>query len=140
MPVKKSSKRSMSDDHKASLAQGRSEGRVVRNYLEALSANTPKRGRRRTPESIDRRLATIEAELPEADAMRRLKMVQERRDLLAERETLAAPVDLRALEDAFVEIVESYSARQGISYQSWREVGVPAAVLSRAGVSRSREM
>jgi|SRR5829696_2920466 len=138
MPVKKSSKRSMSDDHKASLAQGRSEGRVVRNYLEALSANTPKRGRRRTPESIDRRLATIEAELPDADAMRRLKLVQERRDLLAERETLAAPVDLRALEDAFVEIVESYSARQGISYQSWREVGVPAAVLSRAGVSRSR--
>ena len=138
MPVKKSSKRSMSDDHKASLAQGRTEGRVVRNYLEALSANTPKRGRRRTPESIDRRLATIEAELPEADAMRRLKLVQERRDLLAERETLAAPVDLRALEDAFVEIVESYSARQGISYQSWREVGVPAAVLSRAGVSRSR--
>ena len=138
MPVKKSSKRSMSDDHKASLAQGRSEGRVVRNYLEALSANTPKRGRRRTPESIDRRLATIEAELPEADAMRRLKLVQERRDLLAERETLAAPVDLRALEDAFVEIVESYSARQRISYQSWREVGVPAAVLSRAGVSRSR--
>lgn len=111
---------------------------MVRNYLEALSANTPKRGRRRTPESIDRRLATIEAELPDADAMRRLKLVQERRDLLAERETLAAPVDLRALEDAFVEIVESYSARQGISYQSWREVGVPAAVLSRAGVSRSR--
>jgi hypothetical protein len=67
-----------------------------------------------------------------------LKLVQERRDLLAERDVLASPVDLAGLEDAFVEIAESYSARQGISYQSWREIGVPAQVLARAGISRSR--
>ena len=138
MPVKKAVKRSMSDDHKASLAQGRTEGRAVRNYLEALAAHAPKRGRRRTVESVDRRLAVIENELTSADPLTQLKLVQERRDLLAERDVLASPVDLAALEDAFVEIAESYSARQGISYQSWREIGVPAQVLTRAGVSRSR--
>ena len=34
-------------------------------------------------------------------------------------------VDLGAIEEAFVEVAASYSARQGISYAAWREVGVP---------------
>ena len=38
----------MTDEHKAALAQGRSEGRAVRDYLDALRANKPKRGRKRT--------------------------------------------------------------------------------------------
>jgi len=138
MPMKKIVKRSMSDDHKASLAQGRTEGRAVRDYLEALATHAPKRGRRRTVESVDRRLAAVEDELLTADAVTRLKLIQERRDLQAERETLSSPVDLAGLEDAFVEIAASYSARHGISYQSWREVGVAAAVLGRAGINRSR--
>jgi hypothetical protein len=134
----KKSGRSMSADHKASLAQGRIEGRVVRNYLEALTTNAPKRGRPRTLATIDRRLAGIEDEMSTADAVRRLKLVQERRDLHAERERLSAPQDLPALEDAFVEIAASYSARLGISYQSWREIGVPANVLARTGIERNR--
>jgi hypothetical protein len=36
-----------------------------------------------------------------------------------------------------VEVAASYSARQGISYDAWREIGVPAAVLREAGVSRA---
>jgi len=141
MPAKKSPKstlRSMSDQHKASLAQGREEGRAVRNYLEALAQQAARKGRRRTVDAVDARLAAIEDELPDADAVRRLKLVQERRDLVAERETIGAPVDMSALEEAFVAIAASYSARQAIGYQSWREVGVPAAVLARAGISRSR--
>jgi hypothetical protein len=46
-------------------------------------------------------------------------------------------VDMAALEQAFAEVAASYSDRQGISYASWREVGVPAAVLKRAGIARS---
>src|SRR5690242_17471608 len=65
-PAKKST-RSMSAQHKAALAVGRSEGRAVRNYLEALEAHKPKRGRRRTPESISARLEKIEADLDEAE-------------------------------------------------------------------------
>ncbi len=49
--------RTMSDEHKAALAEGREQGGVVRRYLEALESHRPKRGRKRTPESIAKRLA-----------------------------------------------------------------------------------
>ena len=57
----------MSDEHKTALAEGRDQGRAVRRYLEALEANKPRRGRRRSPESIAKRLAAIETDLPTAD-------------------------------------------------------------------------
>ena len=127
----------MSDDHKAALAQGRSEGRAVRDYLDALRANKPKRGRKRTPDSIKKRLASIDEQLESADPLSELRLIQERRDLAIELETMGDEVDLGTIEDAFVKVAASYSARQGISYAAWREVGVPAAVLKRANISRS---
>ena len=129
-------KKKMSDDHKAALAAGRAQGRAVRAYLEALDQNRPKRGRRRTTESIDTRLAKIDAELVTADPMTRLSLVQERLDLLAERATLETKVDLTALETEFVAAAAGYSERKGISYAAWREVGVSAATLKAAGISR----
>ena len=127
----------MSDTHKAALAQGRAEGRAVREYLDALRANKPKRGRKRTPDSDTRRLEAIDTELESADALGELRLVQERRDLQLELEAMGDGVDMDALEQAFVSVADSYSNRQGISYASWREVGVPAAVLKRAGITRS---
>jgi len=127
----------MSDSHKAALAQGRAEGRAVRDYLDALRANKPRRGRKRTPDSVKRRLKAIDTELAAADALGELRLVQERRDLQTELETMDNGVDIGALEQAFVDVAGSYSGRQGISYASWREVGVPASVLKRAGISRS---
>lgn len=129
-------KKKMSDDHKAALAAGRAEGRAVRAYLEALDQNRPKRGRRRTPDSIDARLAKIDNELVAADPVTRLSLVQERLDLLAERATLETKVDLSALEAEFVTAAKGYSERKGISYAAWREVGVSAATLKAAGISR----
>jgi hypothetical protein len=119
------------------MEQGRAEGRVVRDYLEALRSVKPKRGRKRTAESIKRRLAEIDQELAEASAIMELQLVQERRDLTAELESMDTGADLDALEAAFVGVAKSYGERKGISYASWREVGVPAATLKRAGVSRS---
>ncbi|MET0460647.1 MAG: hypothetical protein ABW122_04225 [Ilumatobacteraceae bacterium] len=127
----------MSDDHKAALAQGRSEGRAVREYLDALRANKPKRGRKRTPDSIKQRLDAIDDELESADPLGELRLIQERRNLHVELEALGDEVDLVTIENAFVDVALSYSARQGISYAAWREVGVPAGVLKRAGLSRS---
>jgi hypothetical protein len=127
----------MTDEHKAALATGRNEGNAVRNYLEALRNNKPKRGRRRTKESINARLSAIDAELETADPMTELRLRQERRDLQAEMESMGTTVDITALEEGFVAVGKSYSARQGISYATWREIGVDAAVLKRAGISRS---
>lgn len=127
----------MSDEHKAALAEGRNQGRAVRRYLEALEAHKPRRGRKRTPESIQKRLRKIESELENADALKRLQLIQERLDLTAELETAEAKVDLSELEQGFVDAAAAYSARKGISYAAWRELGVDAAVLKRAGISRS---
>jgi hypothetical protein len=127
----------MTAEHKAALAQGRTQGRAVRVYLEALAANRPKRGRKRTPESIKARLDRVEKELTDADPLRRLQLVQERLDLQAELEASADKVDLSALESQFVAAAKGYSERKGISYAAWREAGVPAATLKAAGISRS---
>ena len=126
----------MTDNHKAALAIGRSESKAVRDYLEALKANKPKRGRKRTSESISRRLETIEAELLDTDPLSGLKLFQERMDLQEELETMGTGVDITALEAEFVGVASSYSSRQGISYAAWREVGVDAAVLKQAGIGR----
>lgn len=78
MPAKKIAKPKMSQAHKAALASGRVEGRIVREYLEAVEMHRPKRGRKRTPESIKARLNSIKTSLNEADAVTKLKLVQER--------------------------------------------------------------
>ena len=57
----------MSAEHKAALAQGRTESKAVRQYLEALESHKPKRGRQRTPDSIKRRLEKIDEDLKGSD-------------------------------------------------------------------------
>ena len=126
----------MTDSHKAALERGRAEGRVVRDYLEALRSNKPKRGRKRTADSINKRLAAIDGEIPAASAIEELQLIQERRDLNAELASLGSGIDLGEIEDSFVSVAKGYGERKGISYASWRDVGVSAATLKRAGISR----
>jgi hypothetical protein len=128
--------KNITPEHKAAMAAGRAEGRAIKTYLEALESNKPRRGRRRTPDSINARLEKIDQELQGADPMKRLSLIQERLDLLAELDQLQEPVDMTALEEQFVIAAKGYSERKGISWAAWREVGVPASVLERAGVSR----
>jgi hypothetical protein len=126
----------MTAQHKAALAQGRAEGRAVKDYLEALDRNRPRRGRKRTPESIKKRLAAIDAQIADASPLLRLQLVQEQMDLRDELETLNAKVDLSSLESAFVKTAAKYSERKGISYAAWRQLGVSAETLKKAGITR----
>jgi hypothetical protein len=127
----------MTPEHKQALAEGRNQGRAVRNYLEALGSSPSRRGRRRTPASITRRLGAIEAEIGQADPLKRLQLTQERLDLQRELDAGSAGNDLEALEKEFVASAGAYSRRKGISYAAWRELGVPAGVLKAAGISRA---
>ena len=104
---------------------------------EALRANKPARGRKRTPDSIARRLAAIDGEIGAADAVKELRLVQERMDLEAELATMGATVDIAALEAEFVKVAKTYGERTGISQAAWRAVGVTPAVLKAAGISRT---
>ncbi len=126
----------MTKAHKQALAAGRAEGKIVRDYLEALKRTKPKRGRKRTPESIKRRLNTIKNEFENVDAVTQLKYAQERLDLAIELAELTAKVDIAPLEKAFVKIAKGYGERNGIMYSAWREIGVDATVLKKAGVTR----
>jgi hypothetical protein len=126
----------MSDAHKQALAAGREQGRAVRQYLEALEAHKPKRGRKRTPESIQKRLAAIEERIASADPLTRLQLIQERMDLSKELAAGEQKVDLTALEKGFVGSARAYGERKGITYAAWRELGVDPAVLKQAGIGR----
>jgi uncharacterized protein YicC (UPF0701 family) len=127
----------MSEAHKAALAKGRVEGRVVRDYLEGLRATKPKRGRKRTPETIRKRLDAIGTELASASPLDELLLIQERRDLEAELAAKSDAIDMDALEAEFVKVARSYSESKSISYASWRDVGVPASTLKQAGITRA---
>ena len=131
-------KTTMSDAHKAALAAGREEGRIVRKYLEAIEQAKPRRGRKRSPDTIAKRLAAIEDELLDADPLSRLHLIEEHQRLEAELEQADDTVDLAELEEDFVRVARAYGERKGISYSAWRAVGVSAGVLQQAQIARTR--
>jgi uncharacterized protein YicC (UPF0701 family) len=137
MALKRGPKSPMTDEHKAALAKGRAEGRIVREYLEGLRATKPKRGRKRTPETIAKRLEAITTELASASPIDELLLIQERKNLEAELAAMSNSIDMKALERDFVSVAKSYGDSKAISYSSWRDVGVPASVLKAADIGRA---
>lgn len=126
----------MTDQHKAALAEGRNESRAVKRYLEALEANRPKRGRKRSQDSIEKRLAEIETQIPTADPLKRVNLIQERLNLRNALGSTEDTVDMAALEAEFVRAAGGYSTRKGLTYAAWRELGVEPALLAKAGITR----
>jgi hypothetical protein len=129
-------KMTMTKEHKEALAEGRAQGRAVREYLDALEQSRPKRGRKRTADSVKKRVAAVESELKSASSIKRVELLQERRDLATELDGMSQSVNLDAVEKGFVRAAKDYSARKGITYATWREAGVSAEVLKRAGITR----
>lgn len=124
----------MSDEHKAALAEGREHGRIVRAYLEALENHKPRRGRRRTPESIQARLATVIEQMETANALDRLHLAQEKMDLEAALTAHDDEFDITSLEEQFVGVAAAYSDRKGLTRDAWKAAGVPPRVLTAAGI------
>jgi hypothetical protein len=125
----------MSAEHKEALAQGRREASAIKKYLGALGSRRP--GRPVTPESLEKRIAELAGRLArEVNALRAVEIRQQILDAekaLAEADTAAS---VEELEKGFVEHAASYSDRKKISYAAWRQSGVPAEVLKKAGVRR----
>ena len=117
----------------------KTEVAAVRDYLKALEQDAPRRGRKRTPESVERQLAVLEGEMEGVSVTKRLGLIQQRIDLEADLETLqqAGSVDLSALEAGFATHAAAYGGRRGISYAAWREVGVSSTTLKSAGIRRN---
>jgi hypothetical protein len=109
----------------------------LRGYLEALERSRPRRGRRPSSDSLRRQLNEIEARLRDADPLKRLHLIQQRKLLESRLANGDSTEDISSLEEGFVQAASEYGERKGIDYSTWREAGVPAEVLRRAGVHRS---
>jgi hypothetical protein len=126
----------MSDEHKAALAEGRT-GTAVRDYLEALEQHKPKRGRKRTPESIKKRNRRDRGRARHADPLKRLQLIQERIDLAAELESArdrSTSSGSRRTSSPPPRATASARASATPRGASW---ACEAATLKRAGISRA---
>lgn len=128
--------RELTGDEKNNMAEGRSRSRVVNKYLlEIATGKYHRRGPRKTdPVAIKAELAELNAKLASAKGIDKLMLVEERRKL---EQILAGRADNDAfdeLEKEFIKIAKPFSNGRGISYESWREMGVPARVLIKAGI------
>lgn len=127
----------MSAEHKAALAQGRKEARAIKAYLDALASRRP--GRPVTKTSLEARIARLDERIAEElNALKAVELRQQRLDAERSLADIGEQADIAVLEKEFVGAVAGYSERKGISYNAWRESGVPAGVLKEAGIPRTR--
>ncbi len=127
----------MSAEHKAALAEGRRQAKAIKAYLEALGSRKP--GRPVTADSLKKKIDSLNEKISsETDPLKRVDMVQQRLDAEDGLSNLASNVDFGQLESDFVKAAKGYSSRKGITYSAWREAGVPAEVLRRADIPRTR--
>ena len=126
----------MSDEHKAAIAAGRIEATAVRDYLEALETNRPRPGRKQSAESLNAKREAVDAQMADAKPIKRLLLMQERRDIDAAIEALSVEPDMASVEEGFVTHAANYGQRKGIQYATWREFGVSTDMLARAGITR----
>lgn len=131
-------KRTMSEDHKAAIAAGRSEGAAVRRYLEALKRKR-RPGRRYSKAQLQERLDELNVKIDtEENPLVEVELRQKAHDLESRIVRSDQEVDETELEAAFVGAAKEFSRRKKISYSVWREMGVPASVLKKAGIPQER--
>lgn len=138
-PARPTARRTLSAAHKRALAEGRAMSATVDRYLRLI--NTPKRrGRKVSAATLEQRLALAHKRLPTATGLERVYAAQEIRDLKAKIAQLPAGdgANRTRAEAAFVKIAKAFGERRGLTYGAWRDAGVPADVLRRAGISRTR--
>ena len=135
-PRKATKKKPITKQHKEAMAVGRTQGSAVRRYLDALEENKPKRGRKRSPETMKKRMAQVDEELKTATGLDRVHLTQERINLERHLSAASATVDMSALEKEFIGAAAEYGKRKGLSYAAWRASGVSAEVLAKAGITR----
>ena len=115
------------NDHEK-RAQLRLETQAVQAYLKAINEGTVM-----DPEVLKRKREKLTAQILAAaekgNYVKQLEWIEQRKKL----EDLP---DTSELMDKFIKVAASFGERKGITYPTWREVGVPAGVLASAGITR----
>ena len=133
------SQRTLTAAHKQALSEGRSLSATVDRYLAAV--NTPKqRGRKVTATTLSQRLAEAQTGAKTFSGVDKLMAAQAVRDLEKRIALLESTnsTDIKTLEAAFVRVAKKFGENRGIGYGAWRDAGVSAEVLKRAGIARTR--
>ena len=108
---------------------------LVDSYLRELSTGKyHKRGTQAGQTSIQIELTTVETKLASAVGVDRLILIARRRQLKQALVGQGDEKEFAKLETEFIKIANQFSKDRHISYESWREMGVPARVLSRADI------
>jgi hypothetical protein len=89
--------------------------------------------------TLEQRLAAARERFNSSVGVDKLFAAQEIRDLKARLKLMetSAAVDVKSLEAAFVKIAKKFSENRGVTYGAWRDAGVPAPVLKKAGIRRT---
>lgn len=132
-------KKTLSAAHKKALAEGRTISNTVDRYLQLV--NAPKRrGRKVSTDSIKAKITKLSREA-KSPGVKSVLAIQEMRDLekrLASMSESGNGASVKQAEDAFVKIAKKFGENRGVGYGAWRDAGVPAIVLKRAGIERTR--
>jgi uncharacterized protein YicC (UPF0701 family) len=121
------------------VAEDRTMSATVNRYLAAVTA-PKRRGRKVSKATLEQRLERAQETVRTATGVEKLLAARDARSLTARlsQMTAADSVDVQRLEAEFVKVAKRFSENRGITYGAWRDAGVPAQVLKRAGVARTR--
>jgi hypothetical protein len=101
--------------------------------LPDRAAGTEGAGKQRA--ALEKRRAQIEQWIAdEPSPIREVELIQQRLDIDAQLAQIDQACRLPELKEAFVKVAASWAKRSRISAAALREVGVPARVLTRAGL------
>ena len=109
------------------MASTTAQNRAVERYLSWITTGTLP-----LAPNQDAALEALRQKIDNEDKLYRKAV------LIAQRHAMESPaVDQASLEDEFVKQVRGFSERNAVGYAVWREMGVPAKVLTRAGFTRT---
>jgi hypothetical protein len=90
--------------------------------------------------ALTSRLADARVRAKSAAGVDEVLAAQEVRDLQSRIAALdsSSGGGVKSLEAAFVKIAKRFGENRGVGYCAWRDAGVPAVVLKRASIGRTR--
>ena len=133
-------KPTMSAEHKQAWPLGAKRAVPCVDTSKLSRRTSPSGAASGRPRESPSRLRQIDSRLPNADALTRVHLVQERLNLQTELESRDTNVDLKSLEDGFVGAAKGYGERKGLTYAAWRAAGVDPTVLRKAGIPRTKRL
>ena len=128
-------KRRLTPDAKKAMAEGRERSRMIDLYLKSVETHKyQRRSRLIDRKGLEAKIAEIDTELESAVGVTKLLLAQERRDLMKQLNNQSRADEFEQLEAAFISVAKQFSIEREISYETWRDLGVPMRTLAKAGI------